>query len=123
MSRSDHLLEVDVADVLRVVIPGHGHDATFDLLEVRRGRLVFPAEAFVRHVPCAHDDVGLQLVQLDDDPVQQVGDEVNRADMQIADVRDGYHGLLLHDDPDRALFRQHRESGHLTFAAEDEGYR
>ena len=94
VTRSDHLLEVNVPHVLRVVVPGNRDDAALDLLEVRGGRLELAAESFVGDVPGADDDVGLELVQLDDHAVQQVRNEVNGADVEVADVSDGDHVSL-----------------------------
>ena len=45
VARADHLLEVDVADVARVVVAGDGHDLRAQLLKVCGGGLVFLPEA------------------------------------------------------------------------------
>ena len=70
------------------MVPGNGDDTALDLLEVRGRSLVLAAEPFVRDVAGAHDDVGLELIQLDDHAVQQIGNEVNRTDVEVADMRD-----------------------------------
>src|SRR5207302_1163162 len=102
VTRSDHLFEVHVPHVLRVVVPGHRDDAALDLLEVRRGRLELAAESFVGDVSGADDDVGLELVQLDDHAVQQVRNEVNGTDVEVADVRDRdqrYSSMMTRTEP------------------------
>src|SRR5207237_4102727 len=39
-----------------------------------------------------HDDVGVEVVELHDDPVHQVRHEVRRAHVRVRDVGDGDHG-------------------------------
>src|SRR5207248_2372610 len=81
---------------------GHRDDAALDLLEVCGGGLELAAESFVGDVPGADDDVGLELVQLDDHAVQQVRNEVNGADVEVADVRDRdqrYSSMMTRTEP------------------------
>src|SRR5437870_977216 len=99
---SDHLFEVDVADVARVVVAGHGHHARAQLLEVCGGRRVLLAESFVGEVAGTNDQVGRHLVELGHDTVHQIRYEVDRPHVQVRDVRDPdahYSSMTTRTDP------------------------
>jgi hypothetical protein len=64
---AEHLLEVHVADVAGVVVPGDDHDRlAIETIHVLARSQIFVAEPEGREVPRAHDDVGLELVDLAD---------------------------------------------------------
>ena len=89
--RADQLLEVEVADVARVVVPGNDRQRRLHAVEVGNGDLVLLPVSLVGEVARAEHQVRLQLVQLDDHPVHQVGNEEGRADVQVGDVGDRDH--------------------------------
>jgi hypothetical protein len=81
---------VHVADVAGVVVARDDeHVGALDPLEIALGQEVVLAETHLRKVPGAQDDVRIELVDLHDGPVHQVGHEVHRARMKIRDVGDG----------------------------------
>ena len=81
---AEELLEVDVADVPRVVVPGTTTTLlALDALEVRLGLRVLLLEAERRQVARADDDVRLELVDLHDRAVGEVRHEVRRAAVEI----------------------------------------
>ena len=89
LPRPELLLEVDVADVARVVVARHDDDVrALDPVEVGAGLDVLLAEPERRQVAGHDHDVGLEVVHLDDRPVHQVRDEVRRAAVEVGDVRD-----------------------------------
>ena len=86
---AEELLEVDVADVARVVVArDHDHRLALDLVEVAPRLLVLVLEAERRQVAGADDDVRLQVVDLADRPLEQAGDEVLAAAVEVGQVRD-----------------------------------
>ena len=90
--RAEELLEVDVADVARVVVSRDDDQALAVELREVLGRLgVLGPVAERREVAGADDDVRLQVVHLDDRAVQQVGDEVRRPAVEVGDVGDSEH--------------------------------
>src|SRR3990170_1778749 len=91
-SGADQLLEVQVADVARIVVAGDRVHRRLDPLGVRDPVLELLPVALVRQVAAADDHVRRQLVQLHDDPVHQVRDEVGGADVRVGDVGDRDHG-------------------------------
>ena len=69
---AEQLLEVHVAHVARVVVPGdHDHPLAVDAIEVLGRELVLAAEAVVREVARDHHHVRAELVHLLDRPVEQ----------------------------------------------------
>ena len=89
VSLSEQLLEVDVADVPRVVVARDDDDGlAVDRVHVFPRRLIFLAEPEGREIAAADDDVGLELVDLVDRSLQQVRHEVGLAAMEVGDVRD-----------------------------------
>ena len=90
---AEHLLEMDVADVARVVVAGDDHDrVALDLVEVLARQLVLVPEAERGQVTRADDDLRLQVVDLGDRALEQIRLEMLLAAVQIGDVRDR-HGL------------------------------
>jgi hypothetical protein len=93
---SEHLLEVHVADVPRVVIPGHDDDrVAVDTIEVLPRGQVLVAKAERREVTRADDDVRLELVDLPDRPLEQARLEVRLPAVQIRKLRDPEHSRSL----------------------------
>src|SRR5262245_39530777 len=93
---AEELLEVDVADVPRVVVPRHDHELlALDPVEVLPGELVLVAEPERRQVAGADHDVRPELVDLADRPLEQVGLEVGLAAVEVGDVGDDV-GVLGH---------------------------
>ena len=86
---AEELLEVDVADVARVVVAGdHDERLALDPVEVAlRGRVLL-LEPERRQIARADDDVGLQIVDLGDRSLHQVGDEMRRAAVQVRQLGD-----------------------------------
>jgi hypothetical protein len=71
------------------VVPGDDHHVlASDPLEVALGLGVLLLEPERRQVAGADDDVGLELVDLRDRALGQVGKEVRRAAMEIREVSD-----------------------------------
>ena len=80
---------MDVADVARVVVPGDDDEGVaVDQVEVLARELVLVLEAERRQVARADDDVGLELVDLGDRPLQQVQLEVRPSAVEVREVRD-----------------------------------
>ena len=93
---SEHLLEVHVADVPRVVVAGHDDDrVAMDAVEVLPRGQVLVAKAERREVTRADDDVGLELVDLADRPLEQARLEVRLAAVQVGELRDPEHTRSL----------------------------
>jgi hypothetical protein len=81
---ADQLLEMHVADVPGVVIPGHDDEAlALDPVEVALGLGVFLLESEGRQVAGTDHDVGFQVVDLGNRSLHQVGHEVRIATMEI----------------------------------------
>ena len=98
----EHLLEVHVADVSRVVVSGNHDDRlAIQPIHVLASSQVFVAEAEGRQITRAHDDVRLQLVDLPDRTLQQADLEVRPTAVQIGDLCDpkgvcrARHALIL----------------------------
>ena len=88
---TDQVLEVQVADVTRVVVAGHREYRGLDALGVGDPVLVLLAVALRGEVATDDDDVGMHLVEFCDHAVHQVRHEELRADVRIRDVGDGDH--------------------------------
>ena len=85
---AEHILEVDVADIARVVVAGdHHHRVALELFDVRLGERVLVFEAERRQVARADDDVRLEVIDLDDRALDQVRDEVGPSAMDVGDMR------------------------------------
>ncbi len=68
----EQLLEVDVADVPRVVVAGdHDERLARDLVQILASQLILVLEPEAREVPGADDDVRLELVDLRDRAIEQ----------------------------------------------------
>src|SRR6187200_2042902 len=93
---AEHLLEVDVADVARVVVPGNDDEGVaVDPVDVlARGQILVP-EPEGREVARAHDDVRLKLVDLADRALEQAGLEVRLATMEVRELGDAEHDRSL----------------------------
>src|SRR5215208_6563579 len=86
---AEKLLEVDVADVARIVVSRDDDDrVAFDLVEVFTGALVLLPEPERGQVSRADDDVRLQLVDFVDRALEEVRHEVPLPAVEIRDVRD-----------------------------------
>jgi hypothetical protein len=86
---AEQVLEVDVADVARVVVPGDDDERlALDPVEVALGLVVLLLEAERRQVAGAHDDVRAQVVQLRDRALEQVRQEVLAPAVQVGDLHD-----------------------------------
>ena len=93
---------MDVADVAGVVVAGDDSDGlALDLVEVVLGEGVLLLEAERRQVAGADDDVRLQVVDLRDRPLEEVGQKELRAAVQIGDL----------DDRERVSIRDARSLG------------
>ena len=91
---AEELLEMDVADVARVVVPGNDHERlALESVEVALRLRVLLLEAVRGQIARAHDDLGGELVDLHDRPFHQIRDEIRRTAVQVRDVRDPEHGL------------------------------
>ena len=88
-ARPEELLEVHVADVARVVVAGDDQQVgTLQALDIGLRQQVLLAEAVVGEVARDDDHVGPELVDLDDGPLHEVGDEERRPGVQVGDLRD-----------------------------------
>ena len=86
---AEELLEVDVADVAGVVVPRDDDERlAVEPVEVGLRLRVLRLEAVRRQVARADDDLGLELVDLHDRPLHQIGHEIRRPAMQVGDVCD-----------------------------------
>src|SRR5439155_401722 len=81
-------MEVDVADVARVVVAGDHHLGRLDLPEPLSGLLELPFVAGRGEVPGHHDDVGLHAVDALHDRGHHLGLERELADVDVADLGD-----------------------------------
>jgi hypothetical protein len=90
--RAEQLLEVYVADVPRVVVPGDDDERLAgDPVEVGLGLGILRLEALCGQVARANDDRRLELVDLHDRPLHEVRDEVRRPAMKVGDMCDAKH--------------------------------
>ena len=86
---AEHVLEVHVADVARVVVPRDDHDRlALDPVEVRLRHRVLVLEAERGQVARADDDVGAEVVDLADRALEQVRHEVGAPAVDVGDLRD-----------------------------------
>src|SRR5207342_2203873 len=86
---AEQLLEMDVADVTRIVVPRDDDEVrTVDPVEVSLRLRVFLLEPEGRQIARADDDVGLELVDLPDGAIQQIWQEIGPAAVKIGQVRD-----------------------------------
>jgi len=93
---------VDVPHVARVVVAGDDNDRlAVDLVDVVLGERVFLLEAERGEISGANDDVRLQVVDLRDRPLEEVGQKELRAAVQIGDL----------DDRERVSIRDARSLG------------
>ena len=94
---AEQLLEVHVADVARVVVARHhDHALALEPVEVLARGLVLGAEAVVGEVPRDDHAVGRELVELGYRALEQAGDEVRRAAVQVRDLRDRDCAVSVH---------------------------
>ncbi len=85
----EELLEVDVAHVPGVVVArDHDEVLALDPVEVGAGLRVLLLEAEGGQVTGADDDVRRELVDLADRPLEQVGQEVLAAAVQVRELHD-----------------------------------
>ena len=86
---AEQLLEVDVADVAGIVVPGNDDDIlAVEPVEVALGLGVLLLEAERRQVTGADDDLRLELVDLVDRAFGEIRDEVRRAAVEVGKVSD-----------------------------------
>ncbi len=111
----EQLLEVRVADVSRVVIAGDDDERlAVDPIEVPLRLGVLLLESVRGQVAGADDDLGLQLVDLRDRALHQVGHEVPVAAVDVGEVGDrlrGAHGRSVGVAPSPRPSRQARPVG------------
>src|SRR5437867_439652 len=89
--RSDQILEVEVADVARVVIAGNREQGRLDAVGIGEPRLVLRPEPIRGEVSGNDHDIGTEFVEFGYHAVHQVGHEVRRPDVRIGDVGDRCH--------------------------------
>jgi hypothetical protein len=86
---AEQLLEVDVADVAGIVVPGDDDDVlAVEAVDVALGLGVLLLEPERRQVTRADDDVRLELVDLVDRALGEVRDEVRRAAVEVGKMSD-----------------------------------
>ena len=86
---SEELLEMDVADVARIMVPRDDDEGVrVQAVEVSLGLRVLLLEPERRQIAGADDDRGLERVDLGDHALHQVGDEMRIAAMDVRQVRD-----------------------------------
>ena len=91
---AEELLEMDVAHVAGVVVPGDDHELlAVEPVEVGLRLRVLRLEAVGGQIARADDDLRLELVDLHDRPLHEIGHEIRRAAMEVRDVRDPEHEL------------------------------
>ena len=96
VSLAEHLLEVHVADVPRVVVAGDDDEsAAVDAIEVLARGEVLVTEAECRQVAGADHDVRLELVDLPDRALEQARFEVRLAAVEVGELRDPEHSRSL----------------------------
>ena len=89
---AEQVLEVDVADVARVVVPGdHDHRLALDAVEVIAREHVLVLEAVRGEVARDHDDVRLHLVHLGDRALEVLREEELRPAMKVGELHDPEH--------------------------------
>src|SRR5262249_39532130 len=89
---AEHLFEVDVPDVPRVVVSGnHDERVAVDAVEVLACGQVLVTEAEGREVARAHDDVRFELVDLSDRALEEARLEVGLAAVDVRELRDSEH--------------------------------
>ena len=94
-------LEVDVADVARVVVAGDHHDPlAMDAPDVLGRLLELLTVTGVRQVARHHDSRGIEVVDLEDRTLQQVGYEVGTTAVDVADLTDNHPAPRAHTLPD-----------------------
>src|SRR3712207_4964285 len=92
-------LEVHVADVARVVVAGDDHYVlALDTGYILRGLFELFPVARVGEVTGDHDHRRVRAVDLDDRPVQKIGDKAGVAAMDVAYLADG-HPAVTHELP------------------------
>ena len=90
---AEQLLEVDVADVARVVVAGdHDHRLALDRVEVLAREHVLVLEAVGGEVAGDDDDVRLHLVHLGDRALEVLRQEELLPAMEIRQLHDPEHG-------------------------------
>ena len=86
---AEQLLEMDVADVPRVVVPGHDDEGlALDPVKVGLGLGELLLEPEGRQVARADDEIGTEVVDLADRALHQAGHEMRTAAVDVRDVRD-----------------------------------
>jgi hypothetical protein len=90
---AEEVLEVDVADVPRVVVArDHDHGFALDAVEVLAREAVLLLEAEDREVAGADDRARLELVDLRDRALEQARLEARISAVEVGDVGDGESG-------------------------------
>ena len=123
---AEHLLEVDVADVARVVVARDDHERlALDLVQVGLGLDVLGLEAERGQVAGADDEVRLHVVDLADRPLEQRRDEVRPPAVQVGDVGDperavrgARHGRKCRDPVRRGVTRRSGRRSRRTSRAD-----
>ena len=89
---AEELLEVDVADVARVVVAGdHDHRLALDPVQVVARERVLVLEAVRGEVAGDHDDVRLELVHLGDRALEVLRQEELLPAVQVRELHDPEH--------------------------------
>jgi hypothetical protein len=92
----EQLLEVDIADIPRVMVARHDHElVALDPVDVLLGQRVLVLEAVRGEVAGDDDDVGPELVHLRDGAVEQVGQEELLPAMEVGQLRDRERAPVL----------------------------
>ena len=100
---AEELLEMDVADVPRIVVPrDHDERLALDPVEVAAGRRVLLLEPEGCQIAGADDDVGFQVVDLGNRPFHQVRNEMRRTAMKIREMGDRQRAHFPHFRPSEA---------------------
>ena len=107
------ILEVEVADIPRVVVARDREQRSLDPVGVREPGLVLGPEPIGREVAGDDDHVRLELVQLGDHPVHEVGHEVRGSDVRVRDVGDRDHALTLPTLPPAVRCERHSVAADL----------
>ena len=89
---AEEILEVDVADVARVVVArDHDHRLAVDAVQVLARERVLVLEAVRGEVAGDHDDVRLHLVHLGDRALEVLREEELLPAMQVGELDDAEH--------------------------------
>jgi len=89
VSIAEQILEMDVTDIARVVISRNDDERTaLEPVEVPLRLVVFLLEPVRRQVAGAHDDVGLELVDVRDRALHEIGHEMRVSAVDVGEVRD-----------------------------------